>query len=107
MIVKMSYDWYEANFGDGFYPFFDQNNSTNVYINIRFEPCDKRKAWVQKLNNHIDDPSFINIIKISKTFPITGIDNLTAKKLLEILNVNNDVKYNQICNSKNYYIYKC
>jgi len=42
----MSYDSYEADFGDGFYP--QLNSDMSSHINIVFEYKDSDATWYQK-----------------------------------------------------------
>ncbi len=73
VIIKMYYDIYEANFGDGFYPLSFNESSTLTQIDIlftEFRMLNGEFVWKQ----------------YDKINPIMGLDGSTGIDLLDLLN---------------------
>jgi len=86
--VTMYYDWYEREFGDGFYPIFPTESGKKELksVNIRF--LLKGNIWTQVSEDDID-----------------GLDGNTGEVLIALLNEKNNDNGLQIVNSSNKILY--
>ena len=83
-IVKMYYDDYEKDYGDGFYPLLEKTDACSTEITIRFALDAPNKKWKQM-----------------NSYNINGLDGNAGDLLLTKLNTINNVMCIGIVNKMN------
>ena len=90
--IKLYYDEYEYEFGDGFYPQLSPfNNQVYAFKLVIFQFIQERNAWKQVLN--------------AKQKTITGLDSPYGEELLLALNAESGLSVTSIENMYSKIIY--
>ena len=88
--IKVFCDWYERDFGDGFYPICDEHslNTEQFITTVIFVYIKEKNIWKQEKGYNID-----------------GLDGNQGQNMLELLNKKGGVTASKIYNSNTFQIY--